>query len=224
MRFPNLSLFPFSRKQEEDDDSEFAYASFSSRTFAVTLDILLLFLLMSPIFNWFSQIVFPNYYLAGGDAKTQSLLMQLGYGQISLDMMKAEMQEMGVYSKLALDYALQFIVSGVIIVFLWVKFNTTLGLYIFRMTIADADTGLPPSLKQYVIRYIFGVFSIVPFMIGMLWMFFNKRRMSLHDVAANTVILRRKIRFGRKQQESQEAAENEEAVADRLDEETKDKL
>lgn len=213
MRFPNLSLFPFS-KSKEDDDSDYVYASFTARTFAITIDILLLYLILAPVFGWISQMMFPEYYLAGGDGQAQALFQQYITGHISLDVMKDSMRQLGLHNKMGGDYILQFVVSGVLIVFSWVKFNTTPGLHVLRMSVADADTGEAPSLRQYIIRYIVGCISLLPFMAGMILMFFNKRKMSLHDLAANTVILRRKMRWGRKEEvdsesESEEKTEQE---------------
>ena len=200
MRFPNLSPFSFF-KPKEAEDGDYVYASFTGRTFALTIDMMLLFLLLSPIFAWISEIILPDFYRAGGNSRAHELIQQYATGQISMEMMKGSMREMGLYEKMGLDYILQFFGSGVVIIFFWVKYNTTPGLFLLRMSVVDADTGESPSTQQYIIRYVVGIVSILPLMAGMLWMFFNKRNMSLHDVAANTVILRRKIRFGRKNEE-----------------------
>ncbi len=207
MRFPNLSLFPFF-KAKEKDDSDFTYASFTARTFALTIDMLLLFVVFSPVFSWVSQIILPNFYSVGGDSYVHGLIAQFAAERISSETMFLKMEQMGLYEKLGLDYVLQFFVSGIFIIFSWVKFNTTPGLFAFRMSVVDADTGLEPSTKQYVIRYIVGIISIMPLMLGMMWMFFNARKMSLHDVAANTVIVRRKFRFGKKEVQDDEEKES----------------
>lgn len=205
MRFPNLSLFPFSKKS--DDGSEFEYASFTVRTFAISIDMLLLFIFMAPIFGWLSQLIFPEFYLQGGDEKAQAIIMAWGNGQLARDAAMQEMQAMGLFDKMGLDYFLQLFVSGVLIVLSWVKYDTTPGLLMFRCRVADATTGESPTLKRYIIRYVVGVIAIAPFMLGVLMMFFNARKMALHDLAANTVILRRKFRF--KREETAEEAPEE---------------
>jgi uncharacterized RDD family membrane protein YckC len=200
MRFPNLS---FSKKPE--DDSEVRYANLSSRAFALTLDMLLLFIFLGPVFNYAGNWLYPEFHLQGGEAQVQNTLAALSAGQISAEQTVHQLREVGLFRKLALDYILQFIVSGVLIVLAWIKYDTTPGLFLFRMRLADASTGGKPSTVQYIIRYVVGVIAIAPMMLGMLLMFFNQRKMALHDVAAQTVVLQRKFRFKRKAHPSEEA-------------------
>lgn len=210
MRFPNLSsLFLLGKKSKDDDGSDYVYASFTVRTFAITVDMLLLFLLMAPVFGWISEFVFPDYYLNGGDNQAQNIMFALGNEKITTDVAMQKLEELGVFRKLGLDYFLQLFVSGVIIIFAWVKFNTTPGLAVFRAHVADATTGETPTLRQYVIRYIVGVIAIAPLMLGVLVMFFNARKMALHDWAANTVILRRKFRLRRSEDEYEDSADED---------------
>ena len=203
MRFPNLLLFPFKKKKEPQDDNGLEYASFSGRSFALTFDMLLLFLLLFPLFGYLSQVIFPEFYANQGEQKVQALFQAMAMQQITTENLWQELQALGVMEKMLVDYSLQFLISGAIIVFFWVRFDTTPGLFLFRMHIADAKTGESPTFKQYVIRYIATVISTVPFMVGMFWIFFNSRKMALQDVVAQTVVIKRKIRWFKPKSDSE---------------------
>lgn len=212
MRFPNLSFSPFPKLSSPDPNGEgdVEYASFMGRTLAMTLDTVLLLIIFMPIFHTLSEWMSPDYYAMGGDMLVGEITQAMATGQLTVDQGVARMRELGVFEKQSLDYMVQFILTGIIIVFFWVRYHTTPGLFLLRMYIADSRTGGKPSLNQYVNRYFFTVVSVAPFMLGMLWMFFSKRNQGLQDVLAHTVVLHRKVRFGKKLQENTSSgADNE---------------
>ncbi len=211
MRFPSLSIFPFGRRKKSDA-SPIEYASFSARTFALVFDMLILIVLLSPVLQIISETFIPSYYLNGGNIKAQQIFLNLSEGAITAADAKDQLKSIGYMDRMLLDIINQFILCGFPIIFSWVKFNTTPGLYIFRCYVADASTGMEPSLKQYINRYIVGVFSVVPMMIGMLPMFFNKRKMALQDFTASTVVLRRKYKFEYRKAEAEKERQELEAT------------
>lgn len=191
MRFP--SLFPFSSRSASDRDSPIEYAGLTIRSFAVTLDLMLLLLLLTPLLDVMGDVLFPQFAQQGGEAVANQLLYSwLVLKQISLQEMLQQLAAMQFFARLGFSTFMQFIVGGVAIIVLWQRFDTTPGMYVLRLYVADAQTGEKPTLKQYIWRYFAGVVAVAPFMIGMLTIPFNRQKRALHDYVAGTVVLRRK--------------------------------
>jgi len=206
LTFPNLpTLFPFGKRKK--DSSKVAYASFSVRSFAMTFDLLLLFLLLSPFYEMLSHIIHHSYYAQQGEAQAQRIVYGFLSHKISGQSTLNQLNSIGFFHKLLADYAVQMVISGLLIVPAWIKFATTPGLWLMRVYLADATTGGRPSWRQCAWRYVATILSVAPLMLGMLWMFFNPRKQAVQDVLANTVMLRRKFRFEISKAEDEQATE-----------------
>lgn len=72
---------------------------------------------------------------------------------------------------------------------LWIKFLGTPGKLLLECQIVDADTYLPMSTKQAIIRYVAYLASILPLMLGFLWVARDARKQGFHDKIANTVVV-----------------------------------
>lgn len=77
----------------------------------------------------------------------------------------------------------------VVTVLLWLRFLGTPGKLLLGCQIVDADSGEPMMKKQALIRYLGYFLSIISFMIGFLWIAWDKRKQGFHDKVANTVVL-----------------------------------
>jgi len=77
----------------------------------------------------------------------------------------------------------------VITILLWMRFLGTPGKLLLGCQIVDADTGNPMTKKQALMRYLGYFLSIISFMIGFLWVAWDKRKQGFHDKIANTVVL-----------------------------------
>jgi len=86
-----------------------------------------------------------------------------------------------------------------VIVAFWIYRSATPGKMAMNLIIVDAKTGGRPSTPQFVGRY-FGYFvSVLPLMLGIIWVGFDKRQQGWHDKMAGTVVIRNrakeKVRF-----------------------------
>lgn len=72
---------------------------------------------------------------------------------------------------------------------LWLKFLGTPGKLLLECQIVDADTLLPMSSKQALLRYVAYLASILPLMLGFLWVARDPRKQGFHDKIANTVVV-----------------------------------
>jgi len=83
-----------------------------------------------------------------------------------------------------------YLLPALIILAFWVAKSATPGKMAIGAKIVDARTGLPPSAKQLVIRYLGYFISTIPFCLGFLWILFDKRKQGWHDKLAGTVVVR----------------------------------
>lgn len=72
---------------------------------------------------------------------------------------------------------------------LWMKFLGTPGKLLLGCQVVDADNFTPMSLRQSVLRYVAYLASMLPLMLGFLWVAKDSRKQGFHDKIANTVVL-----------------------------------
>lgn len=72
---------------------------------------------------------------------------------------------------------------------LWIKFLGTPGKLLLGCQVVDADSFEPLSVKQALIRYLGYFVSMLPLMLGFLWIAWDPRKQGFHDKLAKTVVL-----------------------------------
>lgn len=189
--FGNKLLTPKPRKKIERKVGDVWYASFTTRVFAMSIDLLLLVFLFSGLFQWLSQLVFPEFNNEKVFAQMTSAANAVAQQQMTLTEFWEMLVSSGLGAKILFDQLLQVTVTGIVVVWVWVKYATTPGMKLFCVYIADADTGAKPTLKQSIIRYIGVILAMIPLSLGMLTMFFSKRKQAPQDMLANTVVLQK---------------------------------
>jgi uncharacterized RDD family membrane protein YckC len=88
--------------------------------------------------------------------------------------------------------ALLYLVLAVLTIGYFVYFwgtGSTLGMRIFRLRVADANTGAPIGFGRAALRYLGYVISVIPCYIGLIWAAFDARKQGWHDKIAGTVVL-----------------------------------
>lgn len=174
---------------------EVYYAGFTDRMFAITVDVILLYLLLWPLFNWISNVTFPG--IDQEKVIQQFNLYAEGFvnQQVTIQQIGKELWSSSIVSKMLFDCFVQTIITGLLIIFVWQKYATTPGMKLFCMYIADAETGAKPTLKQSIIRYIGVVLAMIPLTFGMVWILFDKRNQGWQDKLANTVVLQKESQW-----------------------------
>jgi uncharacterized RDD family membrane protein YckC len=76
-----------------------------------------------------------------------------------------------------------------ITVALWTKFLGTPGKLLLGCQVVDAESFEPLTLKQAIIRYLSYFVSMLPLMLGFLWIAWDPRKQGFHDKLARTVVL-----------------------------------
>lgn len=88
------------------------------------------------------------------------------------------------------DALLNIGLPAVGIVAFWIYRSATPGKMATRTRIVDASTGAAPDARQCIVRYLGYFVSILGFMLGFVWIAFDKRKQGWHDKLAGTVVIR----------------------------------
>jgi uncharacterized RDD family membrane protein YckC len=188
-------LFPFGRRKKE---TGLRYASMSSRFFAMSLDMLLLIAIFTLPVSHLAGLIFTAATPEIQMHVLQTALAGLLYEDATLGDAFTELRKHQVLFKLMFEQITQLLLGAILIIWFWNRYHTTPALALMGMEIVDAETGEPPRLKQYILRYLGVVLCMIPFGMGMLTMLFNPQRKALQDITANTAVLKKRPWIGAK--------------------------
>jgi uncharacterized RDD family membrane protein YckC len=88
------------------------------------------------------------------------------------------------------DVVINLFVPAALSIVLWVKFGATPGKLAMSARVVDADTGASLTVKQSIVRYLGYFVSMLPLLVGCLWVAFDRKKQGWHDKIANTVVVR----------------------------------
>lgn len=71
----------------------------------------------------------------------------------------------------------------------WYYKSATPGKMVFRIKIVDAETLGRLSIGQTIGRYFAYIVSILPLLLGLIWVAFDKRKQGWHDKLAGTLVI-----------------------------------
>ena len=91
------------------------------------------------------------------------------------------------------DFSLSYLFPIVAVLVFWHYKSATPGKMVTNLTIVDAKTGRKPTTGQFIGRYVAYYISIIPFLLGIIWVGVDKRKQGWHDKLAGTVVIRNKI-------------------------------
>ena len=99
---------------------------------------------------------------------------------------------MGAYGFIAgpADALLNWILPAIAVILFWIYRQATPGKMAIGAKIVDEKTLGKPSTGQLVIRYLGYYVSIIPLMLGILWVGFDARKQGWHDKLAGTLVVR----------------------------------
>ncbi len=90
------------------------------------------------------------------------------------------------------DVLLNWVLPAIAVILFWIYRQATPGKMAISAKIVDAKTGGKPSTGQLIGRYLGYYVSIIPLMIGIFWVGFDKRKQGWHDKLAGTLVVRSK--------------------------------
>ncbi len=100
------------------------------------------------------------------------------------------MEDHSIYAVYGLaDGLVSYLLPIIATVLLWVKFLGTPGKLLLDCHVVHADTGKPLSIGRALLRYVAYYISMLPLMLGLLWVGWDKRKQGFHDKIANSVVV-----------------------------------
>jgi uncharacterized RDD family membrane protein YckC len=95
------------------------------------------------------------------------------------------------------DFLINWVLPAIAVLLFWIYRQATPGKMAVGARIVDARTGERPSTGQLIGRYFAYCVSILPLLLGLLWVGWDRRKQGFHDKLANTVVVRtsRKVKF-----------------------------
>lgn len=121
-----------------------------------------------------------------------SILVLLIVGPILTAIYGTEYWDNESFAQGTWDILLNYILPAIAVIVFWVFKSATPGKIVTKLSIIDAKTGNKPSTAQFIGRYFSYYISIIPFLLGIIWVGFDKRKQGWHDKLAGTLVVRRK--------------------------------
>lgn len=88
------------------------------------------------------------------------------------------------------DILINWVFPAVAVILFWIYRQATPGKMAIKAKIVDERTGGKPSTGQLIGRYLAYYVSILPLMIGIIWVAFGSRKQGFHDKLARTLVVR----------------------------------
>jgi len=88
-----------------------------------------------------------------------------------------------------LDLLVTWVLPAMLVLLFWRFRSATPGKMLIGARIVDADTGGRPSTRNLIIRYFGYLLSMLPLMLGFIWIAIDARKRAFHDILANTVVI-----------------------------------
>lgn len=155
-------------------------ATFNDRVFASAIDTILSMIVFGPVIAVLAKMVH-------GGRTLQEILFTLQ--QQNGDLARAAAS--GEYlMHFALENLLTFAVMGMAVIYLWILSSSTPGKWLLRMRIVDERTYGKPTNRQFVVRYLGYIVSLVPLCLGFFWIGWDKKKQAWHDKIAGTLVIK----------------------------------
>jgi uncharacterized RDD family membrane protein YckC len=88
------------------------------------------------------------------------------------------------------DFLINWLLPAVAVILFWMYRQATPGKMAIGAKIVDAKTGGKCSTGQLIGRYLAYYVSILPLMLGIIWVGIDSRKQGWHDMLAGTVVVR----------------------------------
>lgn len=87
-------------------------------------------------------------------------------------------------------FMFNYFFPAVAVILFWIYKSATPGKMALRLKIVDEKTGGKPSAGQLIGRYLAYYISIIPFLLGLIWVAFDRRKQGWHDKLAGTLVVK----------------------------------
>ncbi len=140
-----------------------------------------------------SEVEYGGFWIRTGAAIVDSMLVVIITAPIvtvvyGIDYWTSEERFQGI-----IGFLLSYLFPIVAVLVFWIYKSATPGKMVTNLTIVDAETGYKPSTGQFIGRYFAYYVSIIPFLLGIIWVGIDKRKQGWHDKLAGTVVITNKV-------------------------------
>jgi uncharacterized RDD family membrane protein YckC len=90
------------------------------------------------------------------------------------------------------DFLISYIFPAIAVILFWMYKSATPGKMAVGAEIVDAKTFGKPSTGQLIGRYLGYYVSMLPLMLGIIWVAFDSRKQGWHDKLAGTVVIQKR--------------------------------
>jgi len=90
------------------------------------------------------------------------------------------------------DFLISWVLPALGVILFWITKQATPGKMAMRARVVDARTGANITVGQAIGRYLAYLVSIIPLMLGIIWVGIDRRKQGWHDKLAGTVVVRSK--------------------------------
>ncbi len=176
---------------KQPDPNETRYAGLNIRLLANLIDMLILMLISAPFMLFKpSQVELP----ADTPPQIVETMQMHSAGQITDQQFTQTVIDSGyiqqsVLPKILFYSSVNLLVIGILFILCWRKWNASPGKILFGLKIVDEKTLAPPSIGQYIVRFLGYIISMMPLFFGFLMIALNKKKKGLHDIMAGTVVI-----------------------------------
>ena len=174
-----MGLFwvPFGLKPKREAETV-KYADINARALAACVDVLLLFCLLNPLFQLVNAkvgvdaVLLGQMQAAGSVAQMMTIIWSFPFIDVWL-----------------LERLFEFCVMGALFVSVQIIWGTTPGKWLLGLKIVRVNTLEPIVWWRYVLRFVGYFAALLPLMIGIFWISFNRERRGWQDYVAGTVVI-----------------------------------
>lgn len=90
------------------------------------------------------------------------------------------------------DFMISYVFPAIAVILFWMYKSATPGKMAVGAEIVDAKTFGKPSKGQLIGRYLGYYVSMIPLMLGIIWVAFDARKQGWHDKLAGTVVIQKR--------------------------------
>lgn len=88
------------------------------------------------------------------------------------------------------DFLINYVLPAIAVILFWIYRSATPGKMAVGLKIVDAQSGGKPSTGQLIGRYFGYYVSMIPLMLGIIWVAFDSRKQGWHDKLAGTLVVK----------------------------------
>ncbi len=183
-----LNRYPFVRRRKKAPSP---YAGYSERMMASAIDLFCALLVLRPVFNMLDRVIAPRVQQAVVEGNVDGVLEQ-ARGQDALTQFSILLDAIfssDVWWWVVINHGSAFLVLATTLAAIQFFCRTTLGKWVMGIKLTTTDEMTSPSLARIIVRYMACAVSCGAFMLGLVWVMFDKKSRAWHDIAAGTVVM-----------------------------------